>query len=243
MTDNNFKKINVSLIIPTRNEEDIVRNNLIKIYEFISDSSLFNKFEIIICDFSKDSTSKIVMELIKDYKNINLEKITKKGIGAGLKQGMNKSKYNIIIFYPIDLAYDINSINRMVKVIKSDSDLVFGSRRCKGASVNKPTNRKIFSSIYSIIINSLFGIRIRDTQGIFCIKKSKLKYFLNKIKSNDGFFQTELAIYGRKFNLRIKEIPVTQEEPYNRESKINPLKEGTSMLNELIKKYIELKLR
>jgi len=236
-----MKKNNISIIVPTRNEEKIIVENLTKIHTIISQSKLSNNFEIIVSDYSGDSTLKKVKDLRKKYKKIKYFSVSRRGIGAGLKLGIEKSKYPIVVFYPIDMAYDSRGILKMTEmVVQNRAALIFGSRRCKGAREKKPLNRRIFSGGYSILINFFLNVNIKDTQGVFALNKPKVKNVLHAITADDGFFQTELAIYGRKFRIPIIEVPVHQKEPKGRKSNINPLKEGYSLFKKVLKKYGEI---
>ena len=51
---NNININEISLIVPTRNEEKIVEKNLKLIYDYLSENKTFNNFEILVCDYSND---------------------------------------------------------------------------------------------------------------------------------------------------------------------------------------------
>ena len=57
---------------------------------------------------------------------------------------------------------------------------------------------------------------------------------------DDPFLQTELLIHSKIMGLRIKEIPVTVIDT-RKESKINPIKIGISMMSSVIRKYFYMK--
>ena len=234
------KNKGVSIIIPTRNEEKIVIENLAIIHSHLKNKLSIEIFELIVSDYSSDNTEQILKSLIADKNEIRYYNTINKGIGAGLKLGIKKSNYNIIVFYPIDLAYDIQSIARMIEKIEQGYDIVFGSRRCVGATEKKPLNRRILSDIYSLLLKIILKVKIKDTQGVFALKKSKIDYF-DDMKSDDGFFQTELAIYGEINKSKIIEIPVNQIEPENRQTKANQFVLGYFMLKKLIKTYFKIK--
>ena len=65
----------------------------------------------------------------------------------------------------------------MIDAIDKGNDVVFGSRRCPGATEKKPLNRRILSDIYSKLTKLILKVNIKDTQGVFALKKS------NKTKS------------------------------------------------------------
>tara|TARA_Y100000768_G_C23918623_1_gene653703 strand:+ start:169 stop:900 length:732 start_codon:yes stop_codon:yes gene_type:complete len=230
----------LSIIIPTKNEENIIIENLDLLYQYLKNITHLQHFELIISDYSNDNTEQLALDFIKKHEGIKYFKIKTKGIGAGLKAGIDNAVYKKVIFYPIDLAYDIKSIENMSKKIDAGYDIVFGSRRHHDAVEKKPLNRRILSDIYSTLIKLFLKITIKDTQGVFAMNINKINFF-EKLKSDDGFFQTELALYGKLYNAKITEIPVSQIEPQNRQTKTNQFILGYHMLKKVIKTYLKLR--
>ena len=93
-----------------------------------------------------------------------------------------------------------------------------------------------------MLINIMFGLGIKDTQGLLAFRREKVG-FLDAIKSNDGFFQTEVLLYSRMKGLNIKEYPVTQRDRPGEESNVNPFREGCSMLKKVIGKFYEIRIK
>jgi len=199
--------MDLSLIILTRNEENIVENNLKKINDFIKNLDNVKDYEIIVSDYSIDSTFSLTQSLSKDNSKILPVKAPRPGIGCGLITGINLAKYEYIVFYPIDMAWDIKIIKESILELKENCDVALGSRDIKNASSKRPLKRKIFSKGYNILINFLFKLKIKDTQGTLGIKKSDYEKYKNKLKSDGAFLQTEILIFSKMNNLRIKEIP------------------------------------
>lgn len=199
--------MNLSLIVLTRNEENIVEDNIKKINNFLENSSHIQNYEIIVSDYSHDSTFSILESLSKENSNILPVKSPRPGIGCGLVSGMNLAVYEYLIFYPIDMAWDIKIIRESVLELEKNCDVALGSRDVKNASSKRPLKRKIFSKGYNILINFLFHLEIKDTQGTIGIKKNDYEKYKNKLMSDGAFLQTELLIYSKMDNLRIKEIP------------------------------------
>jgi len=231
---------NLSVVIPTRNEENIVQKNLEKIELFISKLPKIKSYELIMSDYSTDKTPNIIGQMMKKNKHIKLVKAAKRGIGEGLRKGMLSAQHEIVLFYPIDVTYSLNTIPLMIEGITNKKvDIALGSRRVSGGYEQKSTKRKIFSLLFTLLITLLFNLRIKDTQGLLAFNKKKVDY-LKKIKSSDGFFQTEILIDGKRKGLRIKEYPTIQKDRPEEESNINPFKEGWSMLKKVTGKFIAI---
>ena len=49
-------------------------------------------------------------------------------------------------------------------------------------------------------------MKIKDLNGTYGFRHSKINQFRDELEDDKGFLPTEIAIYGRKFNLKIVEI-------------------------------------
>jgi len=230
----------ISLIVPTRNEEKIVEKNLRLIYDYLSANKTFDDFEILVCDYSKDKTPEIVRSLSKKYPVIKYVPVKKKGVGIGLRIGMQRVKYDALMVYPIDMSWDIECIQNSFLAL-SDDNVVLGSRGHRDSVVNRPLKRRIFSKLYNLLVNLFFKFHIKDTQCTIALRKSDLDRFIDRLSSDGPFFQTELLIYAKRQNLNIVEIPVIVNDT-RKDSSINPISDGSIMFKEMIKVYLQLKI-
>ena len=135
--------------------------------------------------------------------------VEKRGIGAAIKHGINKSQYDIIMIYPIDMSWKLNTIKNSIEEIMKGTDIVYGSRYAHGSKVHRPLKRRFFSFGYRILIRILFNVKIKDLNGTIAMRKSSVSKFKDKLEDDAGFLQTELAIYGKIHNLKIAEIPTS----------------------------------
>ena len=95
--------------------------------------------------------------------------------------------------------------NRMLE----GHDCVFGSRFCEGGRISEsPIKRHILSRGGTILANTLLGTRLTDmTSGFEMFTRPALEEVLNKgIQSKGPFFQTEIKVYCRNF--QISEVPI-----------------------------------
>lgn len=225
----------ISLVVPTRNEEYIVENNLKLINDYLS--GLFENYEIVVADYSEDKTPEIVKELSKKYP-IHYVAVCKKGIGIGIKAGIESAKNDLLMIYPIDMSWNIHCIQESFqKILCNDGDVILGSRGCKGSIVNRTKKRIIFTKIYNLLVNIFFSLNISDTQCTAAFKKSDIISFIGNLDSNTAFLQTQLLIYSKRNNLKIVEIPVIVND-IRSDSKISPIGDGISMFKELINEFL-----
>ncbi|MCL4386162.1 MAG: hypothetical protein M1326_07600, partial [Cyanobacteria bacterium] len=57
----------------------------------------------------------------------------------------------------------------------------------------------------------------------------------------NAFFTTQIAIYGKLFNLKMIEIPVEMKKEKNRKSSYKIIKDGRQILLSMIKEYRKIK--
>ena len=231
--------VSVSLIILTRNEEKIVEQNLKMISAYMKQLKNIDDYEILISDKSEDSTPKIVRSLAAEDSGIRYCEVRNKGIGAGIKHGIDQSKYDYLIIYQIDLSYNIDIIEDLFNELLKGYDLVYGSRYQKGAIIRRPLKRRIFSFANRIVIKILFNLKIKDLNGVYGIRKSKIMKFRKLLESDDGFLPTEIAIYGKRNNLKMIEIPVNQYDLRHNSFRW-AIRIGSKTLKNALKKRIKL---
>ena len=224
---------NVSLIIPVHNEKQTLEENCIKLYVYMKEKC--PNFEILLCDNgSTDNTFEISQDLHRKYDEIKAFKAIEKGIGLGIRLGIENAKYDKLMFYAIDLPFGLDVIN---KSFESDADVVVGSKAHKDSEVERTFIRTFFSFAYNLFIRLFFGLNVKDTQGSLMFRKSDVIKFLSKLDSRDAFFETQLLIGCARNKLKIVEIPVKLSAEV-RQSRIRPLRDGLNMLMQIIRERL-----
>lgn len=229
-------KESISLIIPTRNEEKIVESNLKSINDYLY--NLFEKYEIVVVDYSEDRTPELVTNLSKKYP-ILYAPVGERGIGIAIKVGIESARYDLLMFYPIDMSWDMSCIKESFqKILSIEGDIILGSRGFKKSIVNRPLKRTIFTKIYNLLVNLFFNLNISDTQCTAAFRKSNIMPFIDHLDSKTAFFQTQLLIYSKKNDLNIVEISVNVND-IRRDSKVAPIGDGYSMFKDLSREFFK----
>ena len=94
----------MSIIIPCLNE----KNNIDKVLKKINELKLANfdlVVELIVVDGGSTDGS---IEIIKKYKNIKFYSLNNVQKGQALKFGIEKSKGDIVVFFPSDNEYEVD---------------------------------------------------------------------------------------------------------------------------------------
>jgi glycosyltransferase involved in cell wall biosynthesis len=171
MKDSYRKDLEVSIIIPCRNEEFFIENCLNSI---INQSYPKTKMEILVVDgMSTDKTRKLVRRYIEKYKYIKLINNPKKITSSAFNKGIKKSKGKYIVFIGAHAKYPKKYIVRCIKTIKTNkADNVGGILKIK------PKKDTLIAKTITYVLSSFLG------SGNSFFKNQNLK----KVKEVDTVF-------------------------------------------------------
>lgn len=215
----------LSIIIPCYNEGWKLKQNILKIHEFMKGK----EYEIIcVNDGSTDDTLKCMNE-ITNIKVVSYEK--NRGKGFAVKTGIESSSGDRILFMDADLSTGLNAINL---ALQSESDIIIGSRTNSDSDVEGKTFiRNLSSYISNLIIRVLIGISYRDTQcGFKMLTRNAASLIVRKQKIERWAFDVEWLYIAKLNNLSVKEIPVVWKD--DRDSKVKLIKSSISFFNETL---------
>ncbi|MCD4705776.1 glycosyltransferase [bacterium] len=206
-------KLNITL--PCYNEDKILNNNIIELFDFLSENIAEDDWQIIIADNnSTDNTAKIAQELTKKFEQVKYLFIAKKGKGIAIKSGWQKFEADIYIFMDADLSTNLNALPELINSIKKENyDIAVGSRFHKKSKVNRTIIRKFISNGYRFIKKIILNSNVADMPcGFKAVNKKTIEQILPKVRNNEWFFDSELLILAEHFKYKIKEIPVKWED-------------------------------
>ncbi|MDD5032969.1 MAG: glycosyltransferase family 2 protein [Candidatus Pacebacteria bacterium] len=167
-----------SVIIPAYNEEKAVRKTVSGLKTYL-ETNFFDKYEIIVVnDGSTDATAK-ELEGMDGIKVITHPK--NKGYGASIKEGVENSKYEWIIWFDGDGQHQNEYIPSLLEKRKT-ADMVLGERKgYKGPLIRQPGKK-----ILKWTAEFLTGQKIPDINSGFRIFR---KEHFNRFKHllPDGF--------------------------------------------------------
>lgn len=204
-----------SIILPTLNEA----GHIVKLIEDIRIifSEIQEEFEIIIVDDnSTDGTVSLVENIAKDYENIQffLRKGLKKNLADSITLGIQKSKYENIIWMDADFQHPPDYI-KLFRDYQNKYDLVIFSRFLKNSiryfedeKFKKESNENQ-SVFFNKLCNFFLYKDITDyTSGFICIKRKILENY--KLKGYYGEYFIDLIVYCKSNNYSIIELPFTE---------------------------------
>lgn len=164
-----MKKINLSIVIPSYNEEESLPILIKSIHDKLKNKGII--FEIIIIDDgSSDKTWNEIKILTKKFTNIFPIKFIKNyGKSDALDAGFKSSRGNYVLTMDADLQDDPEEIHKLYEVItEKDFDLVSGWKKKR----NDPLSKTIPSKFFNMVTRVFSGIKLNDFNcGIKIYKK------------------------------------------------------------------------
>ncbi len=190
----------LSIIIPCLNERRTIGKVLSKIKKF-----KINKFDLVLDVIVVDGGSTDgSIKIIKKFKEFKFYQLNNAGKGQVIKYGIEKSKGDIIAFFPSDDEYKIDDLEKVVTPILIDeSKAVYGSRRIKNTTLNYDLKRmykndkigflvsKYGGKLISLILQALHEISISDP---FTSVKAFDSKILKSLSLNKKGFDLEFEI-------------------------------------------------
>jgi len=195
----------ISVVVPAYNEEEVIADTVKEVREFLQNN--FDSFEIILVDDkSTDSTLKIVQALpgVKVIRNL-----INHGKGYSVSKGVKSAQGDVILFMDADNSTRIVELNKFLPKIK-DYQIVIASRGLKDSDIQIKQNFiKVFlGKAGNMLIRILVAPNISDTQCGFKLFTKQSKFLFDKLTIQRWGFDFELIFLARKYNLKIKEMPV-----------------------------------
>lgn len=236
--------VKYSLVIPVYNESKILRHTIDTINKYLKER--YQSYEIIIADDgSIDNSSRIVEELKKEYCSLNMVVNPKnEGRGSALTNAFRIADGDVLVYIDADLAIDYRLFDNLTQVLDDGYDIAICSKHLPDSKVEYPKIRRIASKCYSYLARILFNSDIKDYQcGFKAFKRDKIKSILPEIKSKGWSWDTEVLIKSHMLSFKIKELPATVVNVYERESTVHLLKDSWQMGAYLFKLFFELKLK
>lgn len=198
------------VIIPTYNEVE----NIKKVIQMTFKYKAFDL--LVVDDSSPDGTADVVLELIKIHPNrLFLEqRLHKEGLGKAYIQGFQwalKNNYDFVFEMDADFSHHPKELSPMLTYLKSDYDMVIGSRYIKGINVvNWPLSRILLSYLASLYVRWITFMPIKDpTAGFVGYTKEVLEQLdFKKVKFVGYAFQIEMKFKIWKKGFKYKEHPI-----------------------------------
>lgn len=139
----------VSVIIPVYNQKGMIRNVIGAIYR-----STYQNIEVIaVNDGSKDGTTELLDDLMKEYPSLRVIHKANEGKRKAVAKGFNESKGSYVILIDSDSIVDEHAIDQLVRAFNSDSRIGGVVGHAKVWNANKNTLTRCQDSWYDYAFN------------------------------------------------------------------------------------------
>lgn len=201
----------ISAILPAYNEER-------QIYEMIRETrdalvDVGRPFEIVVVDDgSIDGTSAEIERAASDMDGVKAVILAEnQGKGNALNRGFQASSMGLTCFIDADLDLHPRQVRTLLDVLDSScADVVIGSKRHPASVLDYPWYRKLFSTIYYLLVLLLFRLPVKDTQtGIKLFRREVLSRSFPRIVGKKYTLDLELLVVANRLGYSIAEAPIT----------------------------------
>jgi glycosyltransferase involved in cell wall biosynthesis len=223
----------VSIVVPAFNEESRIGATLDDLSSFLAAQPW--QWEVrVVDDGSADATCRIVEEWQRREPNIVLQREPHRGKGGAVKAGLLASTARYRFICDADLSMPVSELPRFLPPTLTDFDVAIGSREGVGARrVGEPLIRHVAGRVFNYAVQRLTIPGINDTQcGFKMFTASAVEAIFPDVTIDGWAFDIEVLSIARARGLRIVEVPI--EWHYRRQSQLNLVRDGVSMLRQLL---------
>ena len=215
----NIMMPSTTIIIPAYDEEKRIGRVLEEIADFVTANNL--KWDVIVSIDGSDNTMEIVKDFSKDYSFVKYERGKgRSGKGYAIKRVVDRSTGEFTLIADADGAVSLHDILNGLPYCGTYDTILFDRYSADGNAI--PLYRRIPSRGFNILVRSMLGLKVTDTQcGYKLVKTTIIKEAFKRIGITNTFFDVALLYHIQKMGGKIKEIEVKYS--HRDESKFNIL--------------------
>jgi glycosyltransferase involved in cell wall biosynthesis len=199
----------ISIILPARNEEFLIKNTLGDISGFLAKRKITDYEVLLIINGTEDKTEEIASKFTSKNKKIKVL-YSKPGYGMALRKGLKNAKGEFVIIFNVDF-YDLKMID-LVKIDLYGKDFIIGSKMAHWSEDKRLILRKTVSFLFNLYLKVMHKFKGSDTHGIKVIRRSIVEKILPKCKTYSGIFDTEFVLRSQYAGFKFADFPVLVEE-------------------------------
>ncbi len=207
-------EIHLSVIIPAYNEEKRIAATLRDVNDYLKRQS-FESEILLLDDGSRDKTVEVARSL--DIPNLKvIDNPENHGKGYVVRQGMLEARGSYCLFTDADNSTKISELEKFWPYFQNGFDVVIGSIEIKGSAVQERAAwyRRTLGKLAKILIRMVLIWEIHDTQrGFKCFTAESVAKIFPKQTIERWGFDMEILQIAKKQGFKIKELPVSWENP------------------------------
>lgn len=225
-----------TIVLPCFNEGSRIAESLATLERWFGSAPEI----LVLDDGSADETARRAEEFAATHSNVRVHRLPHAGKGKAIRTGFTLARGDLVLLTDADLAYDRDSIDRVLSALAS-VDMAVGNRRHDRSRYSVPVNlfgflyrRHIVGLAFNAFVRALLQLGLRDTQcGLKGFRREALDRMAGSL-SADGFtIDVEMLLVARALGLRLAEVPV-HVTYYSAKSSVKLVRSGASMASEVI---------
>jgi glycosyltransferase involved in cell wall biosynthesis len=199
----------LAVLIPAHDEAAILETNAKAVWEW-GRKTYGENFTLVLSENgSHDNTAWIAKVLEKVLPGTIAISSKTPGKGGAIKRGAAAVDADVYVFLDADLSAALASVERLVAVVSSGTDIAIGSRRVKGADVERPLLRRIVTVVYAFVAEKMLHLGVQDPQcGCKAFSRRVRDEVVLAVQDDGFFFDSEFLARARKIGMYIEEIAV-----------------------------------
>ncbi len=189
----------LSIVIPCLNEKKKIGIVLKKIQ-----SLKINNFDLVLDVIVVDGGSTDgSINIIRKFKQFKFYKLQNAGKGEAIKYGINKSKGDIISFFPSDDEYKVEDIEKVITpILLNQSKAVYGSRMIKTITLTHEL-KKIYKKNKTNLLLSKYGGKLINL-FLYAFHEISISDPFTSIKAFDSKLLKSIPLYKKGFDLEFE---------------------------------------
>lgn len=202
----NITMPSTTIIIPAYNEEKRIERVLDEIKNFVTANGL--NWDVIVSIDGNDKTGEIVKDLSSDYPFIRYQRRQmRNGKGYAIKSVVNSSSGELTLLMDSDGSVQLADIVGNFHYLTNYDVILFN--RYSNNENRIPLYRRVPSRAFNILVRTILGLNVKDTQcGYKIVKTDLIKEAFMKVGVSNAFFDVSLLYHIKKLGGRIKEVNV-----------------------------------
>src|SRR5579862_2153369 len=204
----------LSIIIPTYNEENRLPRGLTKIRDYLATRypGAAQAEIIVVDDGSRDRTAAIAQEWSRELPSLRLvSNGENRGKGYSVRHGMLEARGRVTLFTDADLSSPIEESEKLVAAIRAGNDVAIGSRAMDRSliTVHQSRFREIAGMIFNTFVQLFTGLPFVDTQcGFKAFVREPTRIVFEQQRIERFGFDPEILFLAQRHGLRSVEVPV-----------------------------------
>ena len=228
----------LSIIIPSFNEQARLPPTLERIYDFLSsrDEQLRTTEVIVVDDGSTDATAALAQDWISHFPNLRVVSNSRnRGKGFSVRHGMLEARGRITLFTDADLSTPIEEMDKLLNALRTH-DVAIGSRALDRTmiEIRQSRMRELAGIIFNGFVRLSTGLPYLDTQcGFKAFRRERARICFEQQRSERFGFDPELLYLAKRHGLTCAEVPVRWA--HDARTKVNVVSDSIDMFFELLR--------